>query len=174
MIKTERLGEGKKIRTSPMLNSCLSIKKLSLLPHELFPTCRLVLIPPWTVCCMPAHHFGYTYHPLSPWTTLASQKRVSLSPGQQQPTWQSFSYSVPGWFIPCSCPQLSITHRWGLLQLSDWFLTGLKFCSVAGKSSLSYLWLVLRRYQVLPLDTCLRDSVVPVNKESIFIAIVEL
>lgn len=76
---------------------------------------------PLPVCHKPAHPFGYTNHPVSPWTTLVSQKRVSLFPGQQQPTWQSFSYSMQGWFIPHSCPLLSLTPRWGFRQTSDRF-----------------------------------------------------
>lgn len=113
---------------------------------------------------MSARPFGWINCPLFPWTVLVSQKMVSLSPGQQQPAWQSFSCSRPSLFsraVLCSS-----FHQGGAscrcLTHFNWPQT-YELCTVGGQSYLFYLWW---RYQVLPLDRCLRDCAIAVDKEN--------
>lgn len=166
MIKTKL--EGENIFISSTLYLCPSNKELSVLPQELVPACGLISLIflfffslLCSSCHLPVHPFGDTNPALSPWTALVSRKRASLSPGQQNP-------------LGKASPTLSfaLLHAKVGLPADLWLIsTILKHTSFA---LLLLIWLVVRRYQVLSLDTCVRDCIFPEDKESNFIAVVEL
>lgn len=146
-----------------MWNFCLCTKKLHTLLYELLPSFRekvllfiCLLIYSLPVCHVPAYPLWYRNHPLSPWTTPVWQNRVSLSPGQQLPTWQSFSYSV---LVSFYSPQLSSALLHTMVEPPaaafpiPTGLTHTSFALLLEKSSLSTFWPMSRRYQgILPLD----------------------